>query len=181
MPNCGQTVHPLLLFSCCVFFFFSQSVAGQKKRGVERVAGFWVIAASHAICIYGHPTCEHFFAHVVCMFQLQVPYLSLTTSPTKHVVCHVHLFRGIRSAFAGLQAWHFDLMLQIRGREFRPAPVECPIAFGKMFFFCHVKCREQLQPSKGVSFLFGAFCLDVRTLTFCQLMGFPLNHQKSNF
>ena len=23
---------------------------------------------------------------------------------------------------------------------------------------------------------FGAFCLDVRTLTFCQLMGFPLNH-----
>ena len=22
----------------------------------------------------------------------------------------------------------------------------------------------------------GAFCLDVRTLTFCQLMGFPLNH-----
>ena len=23
---------------------------------------------------------------------------------------------------------------------------------------------------------FGAFCLDVRTSTFCQLMGFPLNH-----
>ena len=23
---------------------------------------------------------------------------------------------------------------------------------------------------------FGAFCLDVRTLTFCQLMGLPLNH-----
>ena len=27
----------------------------------------------------------------------------------------------------------------------------------------------------GLSFL-GAFCLDVRTLTFCQLMGFPLDH-----
>ena len=23
---------------------------------------------------------------------------------------------------------------------------------------------------------FGAFCLDVRTLAFCQLMGFPLDH-----
>ena len=22
----------------------------------------------------------------------------------------------------------------------------------------------------------GAFCLDVRTLTFCQLLGFPVNH-----
>ena len=28
---------------------------------------------------------------------------------------------------------------------------------------------------------FGAFFLDVRTLAFCQLMGFPLNHQKLNF
>ena len=26
--------------------------------------------------------------------------------------------------------------------------------------------------------LFGACCLDVRTLTFCQLMGFPLNHKQ---
>ena len=24
--------------------------------------------------------------------------------------------------------------------------------------------------------VFGAFCLDVRTLTVCQLLGFPLNH-----
>ena len=24
--------------------------------------------------------------------------------------------------------------------------------------------------------IFGAFCLDVRTVTFCQLMDFPLNH-----
>ena len=29
--------------------------------------------------------------------------------------------------------------------------------------------------SRG-SIFFGAFCLAVRTLTFCQLMGFPLNH-----
>ena len=28
---------------------------------------------------------------------------------------------------------------------------------------------------------FGAFCLDVRTLTFCQLIGFPLNHWKFFF
>ena len=28
---------------------------------------------------------------------------------------------------------------------------------------------------------FGAGCLDVRTLTFCQLMGFLLNHHKLNF
>ena len=27
----------------------------------------------------------------------------------------------------------------------------------------------------------GALCLDVRTLTCCQLMGFPSNHQKLNF
>ena len=27
---------------------------------------------------------------------------------------------------------------------------------------------------------FVAFCLDVSTSTFCQLMGFPLNHQKLN-
>ena len=26
--------------------------------------------------------------------------------------------------------------------------------------------------------VFGAFCLDVRTLTFCQLVGFPVDHQK---
>ena len=31
------------------------------------------------------------------------------------------------------------------------------------------------------SLVFGASCLDVRTFTFCQLMGFPLNHQKLNF
>ena len=28
------------------------------------------------------------------------------------------------------------------------------------------------------AFFFGAFCLDVRTSTFCQLMGFPLNYLK---
>ena len=28
----------------------------------------------------------------------------------------------------------------------------------------------------GFRGFFVAFCLDVRTLTFCQLMGFPLNH-----
>ena len=28
---------------------------------------------------------------------------------------------------------------------------------------------------------FGAFCLDVITLTFCQLMGFASNHEKLNF
>ena len=26
--------------------------------------------------------------------------------------------------------------------------------------------------------IFDAFCLDVRTLTVCQLLGFPLNHTK---
>ena len=30
-------------------------------------------------------------------------------------------------------------------------------------------------PSKA-ELIFGAFCLDVRIFTFCQLMGFPLNH-----
>ena len=34
--------------------------------------------------------------------------------------------------------------------------------------------EEHLPPLPQLSF--GAFCLDVRTLTFCQLMGFPLNH-----
>ena len=28
---------------------------------------------------------------------------------------------------------------------------------------------------------FGAFCLDARTLTFCQLMGFPLKQEQLNF
>ena len=28
---------------------------------------------------------------------------------------------------------------------------------------------------------FGAFCLDVRTLTVCRTMGFPLNHEKLRF
>ena len=32
-----------------------------------------------------------------------------------------------------------------------------------------------IHPKVG-SHSFGAFCLAVRTLTFCQLMGFPLNH-----
>ena len=31
------------------------------------------------------------------------------------------------------------------------------------------------------SIIFGASCLDASTLTFCQLMGFPLNHYKLNF
>ena len=41
--------------------------------------------------------------------------------------------------------------------------------------------EEQEEPSCpfvglfGVAELIGAICLDVRTLTFCQLMGFPLN------
>ena len=30
-------------------------------------------------------------------------------------------------------------------------------------------------------FFFAAFCLNVRTLTFCQPMGFPLNHQQLDF
>ena len=33
----------------------------------------------------------------------------------------------------------------------------------------------------GSDLLLGASCLDVRILTFCQLMGFPLNHKKLNF
>ena len=34
---------------------------------------------------------------------------------------------------------------------------------------------------KFSSLSFGAFCLEIRTLTFYQLMGFPLNHQMLNF
>ena len=38
-----------------------------------------------------------------------------------------------------------------------------------------------LSPSLTSQLPFGACCLDVRTLTLCQLMGFPLNHEKLNF
>ena len=34
---------------------------------------------------------------------------------------------------------------------------------------------NQIESTFSLFFL-GACCLDVRTLTFCQLMGFPLNH-----
>ena len=42
-----------------------------------------------------------------------------------------------------------------------------------------VFCSLQFsRPNKSKRHYFGACCLDVRTLTFCQLMGFPLNNQE---
>ena len=40
---------------------------------------------------------------------------------------------------------------------------------------CRTRCGRRPQFGDGFACL-SAFCLDVRTLTFCQLMGFPLNH-----
>ena len=50
--------------------------------------------------------------------------------------------------------------------------------------FCPLPQRKPIDGASTASFyvclllIFGAFCLDVRTLTFCRLMGFPLNHIK---
>ena len=51
--------------------------------------------------------------------------------------------------------------------------------------FLHVPFHQQavgalacgsIWPSFRSHLLVGAFCLNVRTLAFCRLMGFPLNH-----
>ena len=67
----------------------------------------------------------------------------------------------------------------VRGKEeaadfgrFSDAQFECGI------FGCEgVRLGFWGPPQNRASyFVFGAFCLAVRTLTFCQLMGVPLNH-----
>ena len=40
--------------------------------------------------------------------------------------------------------------------------------------------KPHLQPQLVQLGFFGAFCLDVKTLFFGQLLGFPLNYQKLN-
>ena len=50
----------------------------------------------------------------------------------------------------------------------------------KLHGFTSKRCRFYWWYTNLVPRSFGASCLDVRTLTFCQLMGFPLNHSKLN-
>ena len=45
----------------------------------------------------------------------------------------------------------------------------------KSWTWCWIDASQHWQGLQIHSF-FGAFCLDVRTLAFCQLMVFPLNH-----
>ena len=50
-----------------------------------------------------------------------------------------------------------------------------PSSTGPLLLVSTVSARSGVLRSQRLQY-FGAFCLDVRTLTFCQLMGFPLNH-----
>ena len=45
-----------------------------------------------------------------------------------------------------------------------------------MLDFYSVGCFSRLGTFSCALTNLGSFCLDVRTLTFCQLLGFPLNH-----
>ena len=64
---------------------------------------------------------------------------------------------------------------------FRRTPVSEPaeddlFGAGQMASEAETKKGGGGDGSKGCQFFFGAFCLDVRTLACCPLMGFPLKH-----